>query len=344
MEVVNAVPKATSKTNKKVTKKSTRVKKTASKPAKIDFAVGGQAVLEGVMMRSPNSIVIAVRKKNKTIKVNKKHYNTLTQKYRLLNLPIIRGMVNLVEMMIIGSKVINISANEMMEDEMTKEEIAEMKKKGKSKTHRALEYSMFVLSLILAIALSIFLFKFLPLWITTALENQFTYIKDHYIVFNLIDGVIKMFMFLSYIFILSLIPSFRRIFEYHGAEHKSIFTYENKLALTPENAKKQTRFHPRCGTSFILIVFVISILVYTVVPKQHSFTENLAVRLAFLPLIAGISYEYLKLSAKYSKNYIVRGLIQPGLWFQRLTTKEPNKQQLEVGLKSLEEALKMEKA
>ena len=133
------------------------------------------------------------------------------------------------------------------------------------------------------------------------------------------------------------------MFEYHGAEHKSIFTYEKKLPLKPEHAKKQTRFHPRCGTSFILIVFVTSIIVYTFVPKQEAFLTNLSIRLAFLPLIAGISYEYLKLSAKYSKNKFVKALITPGLWFQKLTTKEPDDPQLEIGLESLKTALEMEK-
>ena len=315
---------------------------TAESTPKIDFAVGGQAVLEGVMMRSPNSVTIAMRKKDKTIKVHKRKYHTLTQRYRFLNLPILRGMINLVEMMIIGTKAINISANEMIDDEMTPEEKAEMEKKNKKWQMKLIEYSMFVLSLVLAIALSLFLFKFLPLWATTALEKQFPYLTEHYFAFNLIDGFLKMFMFLSYIFILSLIPSFRRIFEYHGAEHKSIFTYESHLELTPENAKKQTRFHPRCGTSFILIVFVISILVYTALPRQADFWSNLTVRIGFLPLIAGISYEYLKLSAKYSRNVIVKGIVTPGLWFQRLTTKEPSIAQLEVGLKSLEQALAME--
>lgn len=325
MEVINAKPKA------------------KNPNGKIDFAVGGQAVLEGVMMRSPNNITIAVRKKNKTIKVHKKAYHTLTQCYKLLDIPIIRGIVNLFEMMVVGTKAINISANEMIEDELTPAEKRQIKNQKKSTGTKILEYSMFVFSLILAIALSIFLFKFIPLWTTTLLQEKIPYLKEHYFAFNLLDGGLKMFMFLAYIYVLSLIPSFRRIFEYHGAEHKSIFTYENHLKLIPANAKKQTRFHPRCGTSFILIVFVISILVYTVVPKQANFWENLSVRLAFLPLIAGISYEYLKASAKYSKNILVKAVIQPGLWFQRLTTKEPNKSQLEVGLKSLEEALAMEK-
>jgi uncharacterized protein YqhQ len=317
--------------------------KPKSTNGKIDFAVGGQAVLEGVMMRSPNNITIAVRKKNKTIKVHKQKYHVLTQRYKILNIPIIRGVVNLFEMMVIGTKAINISANEMLEDELTPAEKKKMSSQKKSIGMKVLEYSMFVFSLVMAIALSIFLFKFIPLWVTTMLQEKIPYLKEHYFAFNLIDGGLKMFMFLAYIFVLSLIPSFRRIFEYHGAEHKSIFTYENHLELTAKNAKKQTRFHPRCGTSFILIVFVISILVYTVVPKQTNFWENLSVRLAFLPLIAGISYEYLKASAKYSQNFLVKAVIQPGLWFQRLTTKEPNKSQLEVGLKSLEEALAMEK-
>ncbi|MDA1060411.1 MAG: DUF1385 domain-containing protein [bacterium] len=306
----------------------------------IDFAVGGQAVIEGVMMRSPNNITVAVRKPNGKIKVKKNHYQTITQRYKRLNVPIIRGVVNLFEMMIVGTKAINFSANESLdeaEDELKKES------KPPSKIEKVLEVILFTISFILAMALSIFLFKALPLWITTYLESHSTYIAKNYIVFNLIDGLIKMSIFLSYIFILSLIPSFRRIFEYHGAEHKSIFNYENKIPLNVENASKQIRFHPRCGTSFILIVFTLSIIVYTFIPKQPDFINNLLVRLAALPLIAGISYEYLKLSARHMDNVFVKALVTPGLWFQRLTTKEPDEKQLAVGLKSLKDALAMEK-
>lgn len=316
---------------------------TASEPKKIDFAVGGQAVLEGVMMRSPNNIVIAVRKKNKTIKIHKRKYRTLVQRHGFLNIPIVRGIVNFVEMMVVGTKAINISANEMIEDGLTPKEKRELKNSRKNRLAKLIEYGIFALSLIFAVALSIFLFKFIPLWTTTLLQEKIPYLKEHYFVFNLTDGVIKMFMFLAYIYVLSLFPDFRRIFEYHGAEHKAIFTYENHLALEVKNAKKQTRFHPRCGTSFIIIVFVISILVYTALPKQADFWQNLMARIAFLPLIAGVSYEYLKLSAKYSKNIFAKILVAPGLWFQRLTTKEPDNSQLETGLKSLEQALEMEK-
>ncbi len=316
---------------------------------KIDFAVGGQAVIEGVMMRSPNSISIAVRKLDGQVTVKKRHYRTLTQRYKWLNVPILRGVINLFEMMIIGTEAINYSANESITEETaTDTGITDVNSTAKaqnpSRFARILEITMFIFSFIFAIALSIALFKFIPLWITTYLESKSAYIQSNYIVFNLIDGAIKMTIFLSYIFILSLIPNFRRIFEYHGAEHKSIFNYESGKELSVENAKTQSRFHPRCGTSFILIVFLVSILVYTLIPKQDEFLLNFGVRVLFLPLIAGISYEYLKLSAKHANKAIVKALIAPGLWFQRLTTKEPDEKQLAVGLKSLQTALAMEKA
>lgn len=316
-----------------------------SKPT-IDFAVGGQAVIEGVMMRSPNHITIAVRKPDGEMKVRKKHYHTLTQRYKWLNIPILRGVINLFEMMVIGTDAINFSANEQMDDtpQSGAKKQSASEASNKSPFSKFVEYAMFTISFIFAMALSVGLFKFIPLWITTFLESNSTYIQSHYIVFNLIDGAIKMSIFLGYIFILSLIPNFRRVFEYHGAEHKSIFAYENKEPLEVPNAKKQTRFHPRCGTSFILIVFVVSILVYTFIPKQETFWLNLAVRLAVLPLIAGISYEYLKLSARHANKTIVKALIAPGLWFQRLTTKEPDDKQLAVGLQSLKEALALESA
>lgn len=296
-------------------------------------------------MRSPNNIVIAVRKPDNSIKVKKKPYRTLTQRFKILNLPILRGVINLFEMMGIGAKAINFSANETMDiEEAPKQKKPSDKNKPKTFLHQALELLLFIFSLITALALSLFLFKFIPLGLTTILEGRVSYIEENYIIFNIIDGILKMTIFLSYIFVLSLIPSFRRVFEYHGAEHKSIFAYEKKLPLTPENAAKQTRFHPRCGTSFILIVFTISILVYTLVPKQDTFLENFTLRISFLPLIAGISYEYLKLSAKFAKNRLVKAIIAPGLWFQRLTTKEPNRGQLEVGLRSLSDALEMERS
>lgn len=321
-------------------KKYGKGKKT-SQP-QIDFAVGGQAVIEGVMMRSPHSITIAVRKANKKIKIKKQRYHTLVQRYKNFNVPLVRGVINLFEMMVIGTKAINFSANEMLEDSLTPAERKKLRSQREKPHVRALEYLYFVFSLIVALAFSIFLFKFAPLWIATFIGDHFAYIDDHYLLFNAFDGLFKILIFVSYMALLTLFDSFKRIFEYHGAEHKSIFAYENKLSLTVRNAKRQTRFHPRCGTSFILIVFTISILVYTLVPRQETFLENFILRVALLPLIAGIAYEYLKISARYAHRAWVKIFVTPGLWFQRLTTREPDNAQLEVGLTSLQAALEME--
>jgi len=305
---------------------------------KIDFAVGGQAVIEGVMMRSPNSMTIAVRKNNGDVKLKKDYYKTLTQKFKALNIVILRGVINLFEMMVVGTKAINYSANESLDYE------EEVKASGKASIWMKIgEALMFGFSLVLALAFSLFLFKFVPLGITTFLDGKFSFINNHYVVFNIIDGILKTSIFLLYVYFLTLVPSFKRVFQYHGAEHKSIFTYENNLELIPENAKKQSRFHPRCGTSFIVIVFAISIIFYTFLPKQDSFIQNFMIRAAFLPLVAGISYEVLRISAKHQNNKLVKAFIAPGLGFQRLTTQEPNEKQLEVGLRSLEGALEMEK-
>lgn len=198
------------------------------------------------------------------------------------------------------------------------------------------------ISLVFSLVMSIFLFKFLPLSITDFLSSRFAALKENYMLYNLIDGFIKMLFFIVYIALLGTIPQLKRVFQYHGAEHKSIYTYEQGLDLTVENARKMTRFHPRCGTSFILVVFMISIFVYTFVPRQEAFWLNFALRVAFLPIIAGISYELLKWSAKYSENPFVRIIAFPGLMFQRVTTKEPDDQQLEVALNSLKEALVLE--
>lgn len=312
---------------------------TINKEKEIDFAVGGQAVIEGVMMRSPNSISIAVRKAGGEIKVKNKNYRTLTQRYRILNIPILRGFINLIEMMVVGTQAINFSANEQLDDIKEEEGI-----KTESKFARAGEILLFAVSIVLALGLGILLFKFTPLLITTFIEGKSGFIASNYFFFNLLDGAIKITIFISYIFLLGLLPDFKRVFQYHGAEHKAIYTYEKKLPLESENAKLQTRFHPRCGTSFILIVFAISIIVYSLVPRPPEFLANFGMRLSLLPLISGISYEVLKISAKHLNNFFVRAAVAPGLLFQKLTTKEPNGEQLEVGLKSLKDALVMEKA
>lgn len=307
---------------------------------KIDFAVGGQAVIEGVMMRSPNFITVAVRKSKGNITVNDENFRSFCTRVKVFGIPFVRGVVNLFEMMIVGMRMLNFSANAMLDDVNEDENSDEPKKK--SRFEKIVTVVSFGFSIVFALALSLFLFKFLPLLITDYLSKQFNILNENYLLFNLVDGVIKTTFFIIYIALLGLTPSLKRVFQYHGAEHKSIYTYENGLDLTVENARRMSRFHPRCGTSFILVVFMISIFIYTFVPRQPDFMMNFFVRVLFLPLVAGVSYEFLRWSAKQQQNTLIRLVTAPGLWFQRLTTSEPDDTQLEVALSALRKALELE--
>lgn len=302
--------------------------------SKIDFAVGGQAVIEGVMMRSNDFVTVAVRKEDGRIKVKDNPFTSISKKIKFLGLPFIRGIIGLGEMMMVGMNALNYSANQMIE-EPDQEDVE------KTKKQKVGEAIMFFFSFLFAISLSLFLFKFLPLWITEWVSTIYEPFKSS-VLYNILDGVLKTSFFILYILLLGFMPSIKRVFEYHGAEHKSIFAYENGGGLTVENARKQSRFHPRCGTSFIFIVFMISILVYTVLPRNPDFTINFINRMLLLPVIAAISYEFLKWSAKKQNNPIMKLAIAPGLAFQRLTTKEPNDEQLEVALHALQKALDLE--
>jgi uncharacterized protein YqhQ len=301
---------------------------------KFDFAVGGQAVIEGVMMRSNEFVTVAVRKEDGRIKVKDDPFKSISKRIKFLGLPFIRGIVGLGEMMMVGMSALNYSANQMIE-EPGQEDVE------KTKKQKVGEGILFAFSFLFAISLSLFLFKFLPLWITEWVSNMYAPFKNS-ILYNVLDGALKTSFFILYIVLLSFMPSIKRVFEYHGAEHKSIFAYENGCELTVENAKKQSRFHPRCGTSFIFIVFMISILIYTVLPRNPDFTINFINRMLLLPVIAAISYEFLKWSARQQTNPIMKLAISPGLAFQRLTTKEPDDQQIEVAIHALQKALDLE--
>jgi len=317
---------------------------TCKKKKKIDFAVGGQALIEGIMMRSPNFITISVRKKDGSIKSKNDPFKSITQKIKLLKIPILRGVVNMVEMMSVGMKALNFSTNEYFDEPIEDDAEKNKDEKNTSLLSKTGQTILMIVNFIVALGFALFIFKFVPLFLTDLLSNYFPYLKENYLVYNLIDGLIKGTIFLLYIFGISLIPYFRRVFEYHGAEHKSIYAYEKELPLTVENAKKQSRFHPRCGTSFLFIVILISIIVYTFLPPDPNFAIKLAERIAILPLIAGIAYESLKLSAKFQNNFFVKLLTAPGLWFQKITTKEPDEKQLEIGLAALKDALSLEKS
>ncbi|MFA5793377.1 MAG: DUF1385 domain-containing protein [Candidatus Gracilibacteria bacterium] len=301
---------------------------------KIDFAIGGQAVIEGVMMRSPNFYFVSVRDPEGNIQSMQKSFTSITKKYKVLGLPVVRGVVNLVESMTIGFRALSYSNNVIFGG--NEEPVV----RGKFMT--ILYGFLSGLYVLFTLSVTIFLLKFLPLLVAQKISELWEVAERNYIVFNAIDGLTKITVFLSYILLISLLPDIKRVFEYHGAEHKSIWTYENGLDLTVENAKKQTRFHPRCGTSFIFLVILMSVFVYTVTPHLNGFWMNFFERLAVVPLIAGLSYELLKLSAKFQNNIFMKLLVAPGLLIQKLTTREPDGKQLEVALHSLKESLKAE--
>lgn len=286
--------------------------------------IGGQAVIEGVMMRAPSKFVIAVRQPNGTIAVKRDDIKLDSNK--ILNKPILRGLIGLYDALVLGIKALNFSAEKAMPDEFEKEG-----------TSSKLETFF---SMALGLLLGIVLFLYLPLQLTELSKKLFPIVEYSFLVFNLVDGVLRIIFFVLYLLIISQMKDIKRVFSYHGAEHKCIFTYEKGQELTVENARKMSRFHPRCGTSFLLIVLLVSIFVFSLIPKDSHFLIKFGSRIIFLPLIAGISYEILKLSGRYADNLIVKILIAPGLWLQRITTREPDDSMLEVAIVSIKEALR----
>ncbi len=290
------------------------------------LAIGGQAVIEGVMMRGPKGIAIAVRKPNGDIALKNDPFQPITKRIKWLNVPIFRGAILLVETMYIGVKALSFSGDMAMEEELKKNN-ADNKPKNKK-----LDNLWMGLTILFALAAGMAIFFYIPLVLT----ELFGF--DSGLLFNLVDGIIRLVFFLAYIFAISRWKEIRRVFEYHGAEHKSIFAYENKQELTPAHARPFTTLHPRCGTSFLLIVMVVSILVFMFLGKPTTIGERL-LRLAFVPVIGGISYELIKLSAKAYRYAIFRVFILPGLWLQKITTIEPDDGQLEVAMVALKCAI-----
>jgi uncharacterized protein YqhQ len=287
--------------------------------------IGGQAVIEGVMMRAPRSMAIAVRRPNGEIVVRKDVVVPLSERFPVVKLPIVRGAVALFSSLITGIKALNFSANEAMveEDGNEKEELSSWAMAG---------------TMAVAFGFGILLFFILPLY-ATKLLTQLAVIGDNNIVFNLVDGVIRVAVFLIYIWSISRMKDIQRVFQYHGAEHKSIFAFEAGDELTVENVRRYSCLHPRCGTSFLLIVMLVSIVIFSLIPKLWPFFMKAGARVVLLPLIAGVSYEFLKWSAKNDHSRLVKLIIAPGLALQRLTTREPDESQLEVAIRSMQEAL-----
>lgn len=284
--------------------------------------VGGQAVIEGVMMRAPEKFVIAVRKSPEEIVIKKE--DVKIDKNWLFKKPFIRGLIALYDALILGIRALNFSAYHSTGE--GEEKIGKM--------------AMF-LSMATGIGLGLLLFIYLPLQVTELTKHMLPAVKKYSLLYNGVDGVIRVIFFLLYVWIISFMKDIKRVFQYHGAEHKAIFTYEQGLDLTVENARSQSRFHPRCGTSFLIILMLVCIMVFSLIPNDSSFLIKLGARLFFIPVIAGVSYEILKFSGKHYKNPLMKILIFPGLLVQKITTQEPDDSQLEVALISIRASLDM---
>ena len=288
---------------------------------KKQLSVGGQALIEGVMMRAGNRVAITLRQPDGTLSSQLQQIEPA--KSSLWKLPILRGIYALGQSMKIGIGALNASAEVFGVDEKTNFEIWLEKRFG----NKAEKISMF-LTIFVSFALAIGLFMVAP----TLITGLFKGLVQNPILLSLIEGLIKMTMFVIYVYSISRLKDIRRVFQYHGAEHKSVFTYESGDELTVENAKRYSRLHPRCGTSYIFFVLALSILFFSFV-SWTSIGWRVVLKLLFLPLVAGVGFELLKYTAK--ENAVVRLLRQPGLWLQRITTAEPDDDQLEVALTAL---------
>ncbi len=300
-----------------------------------EITVGGQAVIEGVMMRRENQYAVAIRKPNQEIIIEEMKRTSWKEKNKILSFPFIRGMVAFLESMIMGMKILTFSAEFFEEEEVQNESKFDQ---WVNRVFKDKANDVFIgISVVMALIMTILLFIVLPLGITEFIKP---FLPSEYWV-NFVDGVLRVAILVVYILLISRMKDIQRVFQYHGAEHKSIHCYECGLDLTIDNAKKQPRLHKRCGTSFLLYVVVISVFIMTLINAQ-TFFYRFVVRILMLPIIAGISYEVLKLIGR-SESKALGFLAKPGLMLQKLTTKEPDEQQIEVALEALKCVLKEEK-
>ena len=287
--------------------------------------IGGQALMEGVMMKNLNQYATAIRKPDGEIDVQVTDYESFSEKHHLNKIPIVRGVFNFIESMVIGVKTLTYSAS-FFEDEEEKGEEQKEEKKSASTMDGMMIFGTIVFSL----AFSLLLFMVVPNLLTNFLRH---YTKSE-LLFSCVEGVVRIAIFLLYVYLISFMEEIKRVYMYHGAEHKTINCLESGDALTPENVLKHSRLHKRCGTSFMFLVMVISIFFFMFIRVDNKLLR-LLYRLLLVPVIAGVSYEFIKLAGR-SNNCIVNVLSKPGMWIQKMTTKEPDSQMAEVAIRSVE--------
>ena len=322
--------------------------------------VGGQAVMEGVMMRAPHSYCVAVRKKSGEIVTEQMPMPRISEKYKIFKYPVFRGVGTLFQAMSLGMKALKFSGDVALEDEAQEQAkkqqaqavevaastgasgavvAAEAAPAPPKKARKEVPAWALTINIIFSLAVFIAMNKLAPLWVATRLKESYP-VFANLALFNLADGVVRLLILVGFMFGLSLMKDFRRIFEFHGAEHKVVFNFESGKPVTVENAQKFTTFHPRCGTSFLVVVIFVSVIFYMAIPFQ-DFLPKLLARIALLPLIAGVSYEVIRFAAK-RRGSVLAAFAAPGLWMQRITTKPPSDDQAAVAIHALEGAMALE--
>ncbi len=308
-----------------------------------EILVGGQAVMEGVMMRAPHSYCVAVRLPDGSFTTEESQLDKLSDKHPIFKYPLIRGVGTLVYSLWLGLKALRFSANILLQVETAKEAAAKGEapaivdpKKGSAE----LPGWMLALQIVFSLGFFIVMYKFIPLLIATQLSRVYPPLGG-WIAFNFVDGLARLVIFLGFLWLLSLSSDIHRVFEYHGAEHRVVFNFESGKPLTVANAQSFTTWHPRCGTSFLLVVMLVSIVVYALIPV-NSFMLRFLVRILALPLIMGLSYEIIRFAAKH-KGGLLAFITAPGLWLQRITTQPPSDDQAEVAIRALEGAMDIER-
>ena len=299
-------------------------------------SVGGQALIEGIMMQGPKGAAMSVRLPDGTIDTEEKEFRHIRDKVKFLGFPVIRGCVNFVESMIFGYKCLMESAEKSGFEELENSEENQSKLDKWLSEHLSKKVMSVITGVasVLGVLLAFALFFFLPSKITDFFNNLASGALTDFRA--LIEGVMRMIIFIAYIALVSLMKDIKRTFMYHGAEHKTIFCYEHGLELTVENVRKQSRFHPRCGTSFMFVMIIISVIISSIISVAFPYLRNniavwMIIKLLILPLVMGFGYEFIKYAGRHD-NLLVRILSAPGLWMQRLTTKEPDDSMIEVGI------------
>lgn len=292
--------------------------------------IGGQAVLEGIMMRNKDKYAVAVRKTDKTIALDVKTYKGMTEGKKFISLPFVRGVFNFIDSMVLGIKTLTYSASFFEEEEDV--EPGKFEKWLMDKLGEKLEKVVMGFTVALSVVLAVVLFMLLPLFIADLCERFIPGVGEAQV--PVIEGIMKMIIFVAYLLLISLMKDIQRTFMYHGAEHKCINCIENGKILNVDNVRESSRLHKRCGTSFMLIVLVISIIFFMVIRTDIAWLQYV-IRILLIPVIAGISYEFIK-KAGSSDNKIINILSKPGMWMQKITTKEPTDDMIEVAIKAVE--------